>query len=308
MLGSTADSLFWMFRYIERVENTLCMIESGFQLYLLSSSNLNNEWDAILRTNSIRHHFFKKNNSLDSLNIINFMLKDPKNFNNILILFEKARENARRSRVSITSEVWEAINTCWLYLNEELNKKINENKIQTIIKNTREKIALIFGFLERSMLKNEILNFCYLGTFIERFDNTVRILNTRYYLLLDEKKIRFEGYDNFQLEMILRSISSYRSFMWKNQNEIKANKVSYFLISDKDMPKSLMFCINETIKNLRSIHKKNFLKNKSYLNALSIQKKIKQKNRNFNNYSFLNSLFKLNMTLAANIEEEFNFQ
>ena len=308
MLGSTADSLFWMFRYIERVENTLCMIESGFQLYLLSSSNLNNEWDAILRTNSIRHNFLKKNNSLESLNIINFMLKDPKNLNNILILIEKARENARRSRVSITSEVWEAINTCWLYLNEELNKKINENKIQTIIKNTREKIALIFGFLERSMLKNEILNFCYLGTFIERFDNTVRILNTRYYLLLDEKKIRFEGYDNFQLEMILRSISSYRSFMWKNQNEIKANKVSYFLISDKDMPKSLMFCVNETIKNLKSIHKKNFTKNNSYLNALSIQKKIKQKKTNFNNYSFLNSLFKLNMTLAANIEEEFNFQ
>ena len=308
MLGSTADSLFWMFRYIERVENTLCMIESGFQLYLLSSSNLNNEWDAILRTNSIRHHFLKKNNSLDSLNIINFMLKDPKNFNNILILFEKARENARRSRVSITSEVWEAINTCWLYLNEELNKKINESKIQTIIKNTREKIALIFGFLERSMLKNEILNFCYLGTFIERFDNTARILNTRYYLLLDEKKFRFEGYDNFQLEMILRSISSYRSFMWKNQNEIKANKVSYFLISDKDMPKSLMFCVNETIKNLKSIHKKSFTKNNSYLNALSIQTKIKQKNTNFNNYSFLNSLFKLNMALAANIEEEFNFQ
>ena len=308
MLGSTADSLFWMFRYIERVENTLCMIESGFQLYLLSSSNLYNEWDAILRTNSIRHHFLKKNNSLDSLNIINFMFKDPKNLNNILTLIGKARENARRSRVSITLEVWEAINTCWLYLNEELNKKINENKIQIIIKNTREKIALIFGFLERSMLKNEILNFCYLGAFIERFDNTARILNTRYYLLLDEKKFRFEGYDNFQLEMILRSISSYRSFMWKNQNEIKANKVSYFLISDKDMPKSLMFCVNENIKNLKSIHKKNFTKNNSYLNALSIQTKIKQKNTNFNNYSFLNSLFKLNMTLAVNIEEEFNFQ
>ncbi len=308
MLGSTAESLFWMFRYIERVENTLCMIESGFQLYLLSSNNLYNEWDAILKTNSIRNHFLKKNNSLDSLKIINFMFKDSRNLNNILILFGKARENARRSRVSITSEVWEAINTCWLYLNEELNKKINESKIQTIIKNTREKIALIFGFLERSMLKNEILNFCYLGTFIERFDNTARILNTRYYLLLDQKKFRFEGYDNFQLEMILRSISSYRSFMWKNQNEIKANKVSYFLISDKDMPKSLMFCVNETIKNIKSIHKKNFTKNNSYLNALSIQKKIKQKKTNFNNYSFLNSLFKLNMTLAANIEEEFNFQ
>ena len=97
MLGSTADSLFWMFRYIERVANTLCMIESGFQLYLLSSSNLYNEWDVILRTNSIRHHFLKKNNSLESLTIINFMFKDPKNLNNILLLIGKARENARRS-------------------------------------------------------------------------------------------------------------------------------------------------------------------------------------------------------------------
>ena len=69
-----------------------------------------------------------------------------------------------------------------------------------------------------------------------------------------------------------------------------------------------MFCVNENIKNLKSIHKKNFAKKNSYLNALSIQTKIKQKNTNFNNYSFLNSLFKLNMTLAANIEEEFNFQ
>ena len=307
MLGSTADSLFWMFRYIERAENTLCVIESGFQLYLISSTNLYNEWDAILRTNSIRQYFLKKNSSLDSLKIINFMLKDSRNVNNILSLVSKARENARKSRVSITTDVWESINTCWLYLNKELNKHVTENKIQLILQTTREKIALIFGFLEKTMLKNEILNFCYLGTYIEKFDNTARILNTRQYLFLDEKKYRLEGYDNFQLEMILRSMSSYRSFMWKNQNEIKPKKVSYFLISDEDMPKSLMFCINETLKNLKSINKKKIKKSKSYINALGIQKKIKLKNISLNNYSFLNGLIKLNMDLASNIEVEFNF-
>ena len=92
MLGSTADSLFWMFRYIERAENTLCLIESGFQLYLISSTNLYNEWDAILRTNSIRQYFLKKNSSLDSLKIINFMLNDSRNFNKFLrmVLFTDA--------------------------------------------------------------------------------------------------------------------------------------------------------------------------------------------------------------------------
>ena len=307
MLGSTADSLFWMFRYIERAENTLCLIESGFQLHLISSKNLKNEWDAILKTSSIRQFFAKNNTQLDSLKIINFMFKDEKNFNNIYLLISKARENARRSRVAITLEVWESVNTCWLYLKEQTKKNITENKVQTIIKNIREKIALIYGFLQKTMLKDEILSFCSLGTYIEKFNNTARILNTRQYLLVEEKLYGLENYNNFQLEMILRSISSYRSFMWKNQNTINSKKVSNFLISDKDMPRSLMFSIQETIRCIKVIISRNIYKSKCYKTAQNIQKKIKSRRMFSNYYSFLNDLIELNMKLANEIEEEFNF-
>ena len=307
MLGSTADSLFWMFRYIERAENILCLIESGFQLHLISSKNLKNEWDAILKTNSIRQFFAKNNTQLDSLKIINFMFKDEKNSNNIYLLISKARENARRSRVAITLEVWESINTCWLYLKEQTKKNVTENKVQTIIKNIREKIALIYGFLQKTMLKDEILSFCSLGTYIEKFNNTARILNTRQYLLVEEKLYGLENYNNFQLEMILRSISSYRSFMWKNQNTINSKKVSNFLISDKDMPRSLMFSIQETISCIKIILSRNIYKSKCYKTAQNIHKKIKSRKMFSNNYSFLNDLIELNMKLANEIEEEFNF-
>ena len=307
MLGSTADSLFWMFRYIERAENILCLIESGFQLHLISSKNLKNEWDAILKTSSIRQFFAKNNTQLDSMKIINFMFKDEKNFNNIYLLISKARENARRSRVAITLEVWESINTCWLYLKEQTKKNVTENKVQTIIKNIREKIALIYGFLQKTMLKDEILSFCSLGTYIEKFNNTARILNTRQYLLVEEKLYGLENYNNFQLEMILRSISSYRSFMWKNQNTINSKKVSNFLISDKDMPRSLMFSIQETISCIKIILSRNIYKSKCYKTAQNIHKKIKSRKMFSNNYSFLNDLIELNMKLANEIEEEFNF-
>ncbi|MDC3140285.1 alpha-E domain-containing protein [Alphaproteobacteria bacterium] len=307
MLGSTADSLFWMFRYIERAENTLCLIESGFQLHLISSKNLKNEWDAILKTSSIRQFFTKNNVQLDSLKIINFMFKDEKNSNNIYLLISKARENARRSRVAITLEVWESINTCWLYLKEQTKKNVTENKVQTIIKNIREKIALIYGFLQKTMLKDEILSFCSLGTYIEKFNNTARILNTRQYLLVEKKLYGLENYNNFQLEMILRSISSYRSFMWKNQNTINSKKVSNFLISDKDMPRSLMFAIQETIRCIKVILNRNIYKSKCYETAQNIQKKIKSRRMFSNYYSFLNDLIELNMKLANEIEEEFNF-
>ena len=307
MLGSTADSLFWMFRYIERAENILCLIESGFQLHLISSKNLKNEWDAILKTSSIRQFFAKNNTQLDSLKIINFMFKDEKNSNNIYLLISKARENARRSRVAITLEVWESINTCWLYLKEQTKKNVTENKVQTIIKNIREKIALIYGFLQKTMLKDEILSFCSLGTYIEKFNNTARILNTRQYLLVEEKLYGLENYNNFQLEMILRSISSYRSFMWKNQNTINTKKVSNFLISDKDMPRSLMYSIQETIRCIKVILNRNIYKSKCYKTAQNIQKKIKSRRMFSNYYSFLNDLIELNMKLANEIEEEFNF-
>ena len=307
MLGSTADSLFWMFRYIERAENILCLIESGFQLHLISSKNLKNEWDAILKTNSIRQFFTKNNTQLDSLKIINFMFKDEKNSNNIYLLISKARENARRSRVAITLEVWESINTCWLYLKEQTKKNVTENKVQTIIKNVREKIALIYGFLQKTMLKDEILSFCSLGTYIEKFNNTARILNTRQYLLVEEKLYGLENYNNFQLEMILRSISSYRSFMWKNQNTINSKKVSNFLISDKDMPRSLMFSIQETIRCIKVILSRNIYKSKCYKTAQNIHKKIKSRKMFSNYYSFLNDLIELNMKLANEIEDEFNF-
>ena len=307
MLGSTADSLFWMFRYIERAENILCLIESGFQLHLISSKNLKNEWDAILKTSSNRQFFAKNNTQLDSLKIINFMFKDEKNSNNIYLLISKARENARRSRVAITLEVWESINTCWLYLKEQTKKNVTENKVQTIIKNIREKIALIYGFLQKTMLKDEILSFCSLGTHIEKFNNTARILNTRQYLLVEEKLYGLENYNNFQLEMILRSISSYRSFMWKNQNTINSKKVSNFLISDKDMPRSLMFSIQETIRCIKVILNRNIYKSKCYKTAQNIQKKIKSRRMFSNYYSFLNDLIELNMKLANEIEEEFNF-
>jgi len=307
VLGSTADSLFWMFRYIERAENTLCLIESGFQLHLISSKNLKNEWDAILKTSSIRQFFVKNNTQLDSLKIINFMFKDEKNSNNIYQLISKARENARRSRVAITLEVWESVNTCWLYLNEQTKKNVTENKVQTLIKNIREKIALIYGFLQKTMLKDEIMSFCSLGTYIEKFDNTARILNTRQYLLVEEKLYGLENYNNFQLEMILRSISSYRSFMWKNQNTINSKKVSNFLISDEDMPRSLIFSIQETLRCIKVIQNRNIYKSKCYKTAQQIQKKIKSRKMFSNNYSFLNDLIELNMKLANQIEEEFNF-
>ncbi len=300
MLGSNADSLFWMFRYIERAENYIYLVETGFQLNLISPENIN-EWNSILKTTAIE--MFYKNQKKTNIKIINFILKDKINPNNVISLFSKARTNARKSRVALTKDVWEAINSCWLFLEEYSGKNINEKELSFFLNSIKKKIALIFGFVGKTMLKNEILNFCSLGTFIERFDNTIRMLNTMYL-----KNNTFENFENSELhlELILRTMSSYRSFMWKNQNIIDEKTISRFLIFDKSTPRSLLFCIEKIRSNLKDINSKN---SRSLRNINEI-KKITLQTQNLSGmklYDNLNRLLNLNIKLGISIEEEFNF-
>ncbi len=301
MLGSTADSLYWMFRYLERSENLIYLIETGFQSHLISPKSFD-EWNSILTTAGVNK--FSNNKQTSNIKIVNFMLSDKKNPNNISSLIKKVRINARKSRVSITREVWESINSFWHFLNENLNKNILEKDLVNLLKKIKQNIALIFGFIDKTMLRNEILNFCFLGTFIERFDNTVRILSTKYFK--ESRNIYHKTNTSFRLELILRSISAYRSFMWKNQNIINENSISRFLIFDKSMSRSLIFCIEKIINNLKSISSKSSksLKNAKFIKNKLVSKKILN-DENFNKY--LNELINLNIQLGKTIEDEFNF-
>ena len=244
MLGNTADSIFWMFRYLERAENVSRLIETGFQLFLTSKNNIKKEWQSILKTTGSENYYYDQNQSLDSISVIKFMLKDPSNPNNILTLLDKARNNAKRSRVSLTTEVWEATNSCWIETSQRLKNNIYDKDIQNILFELREKIALIIGYLNNTMLRNEILYFCYLGTFIERFDNTARILDVRHFLFMPNTMVKNDVINETQWEAILRSLSAYRAYMWQNQNELNAINISNFLILDDKMPRSLKFSLD----------------------------------------------------------------
>ena len=131
MLGSTADSTFWLFRYLERIENTTILIEAGFQSALTSHKNSLNEWKSILKTLGMEDYFDteSKNNNTESKNnnsigIVNFLLRNKENPNSILNLLSKIKYNAKISRVAITKEVSESINSLCIEIKSKLKRKI----------------------------------------------------------------------------------------------------------------------------------------------------------------------------------------
>ena len=184
MLGKTAGGLFWMFRYLERSENTARLVDAGFRMALTRSDHAEDEWASIIDTASARADFLKAGGKFDAQSVVNFLLRDPANPSAVISVTEAARNNARLVRTALTREVWEAVNESWIVLKDVLARPIRETELPEVLGIIRKQSSLVRGATVGTMLRNDIYNFARIGTFIERSDNIARILDVKYYVLL----------------------------------------------------------------------------------------------------------------------------
>lgn len=250
MLGKTAGGLFWMFRFLERSENTARLIEAGFRMALTRSAVGADEWKSIVTAAGVRSEFEARYSAYETQDVIDFLLRDPDNPSSVKSSVEAARVNARMVRIALTREVWEATNECWMTLTKVLAEPIPERDLPAVLGTIRQQSALVRGALHGTMLRNDIYDFARIGTFIERGDSTARILDVKYYVLLPSISYVGSSLDNVQWETILRSVSAHRSYRWLNGGEITPKGIANFLILDRRMPRSLAFCAAKLSDNL----------------------------------------------------------
>lgn len=252
MLGRTAGGLFWMFRYLERAEALSRLIEAGFRIALTRSAAAADEWASVVATAGVREAYLKTNSSFAAAPVIDFLLRDAANPSSVLSSIETARNNARLVRTALTREVWEATNESWLHLRTVLGKPIDESAAPEALSMIRKHTAQVRGALHGTMLRNDIYNFCLLGMLLERADNTVRLLDVKYYVLLPSPSLIGSAADNVQWETILRAVSAQRAYSWLN-GEVTAMGIAEFLILDRRMPRSLAYCYQGLVENLQRL-------------------------------------------------------
>ncbi|RYD44667.1 MAG: alpha-E domain-containing protein [Sphingomonadales bacterium] len=255
MLGKTAGSLFWMARYLERSENNARLIDAGFRIALTRSSTAAAEWKSVLVTAGVNQAFKAAHGDYSSARVIDFLLRDPANPSSILSVIKLARDNARTARTALTRETWEAVNTSWMTLVALLKRPVREDDLPDVLTTIRQQSAHVRGALNGTMLRNDGYNFVQLGTFLERADNTARILDVKYYLLLPSVAHIGTSIDNVQWETILRSVSAHRAYRWLYGAEISALKIAEFLILYRQMPRSLAFCCERMEDNLAQLQR-----------------------------------------------------
>jgi uncharacterized alpha-E superfamily protein len=252
MLGRSANDLFWMSRYIERAENIARLLEVGYRIALLprEGDGQDNEWYSTLRSAGSEKGYLSKYGAYDTRDVVNYMLFDPDNPSSVYSSLATARRNARAQRTALTREMWESLNSAWLEFSSTDSAKIGSNELPRLFDWIKERSALFRGTLLNTILRNDTFYFSQLGTFLERADNTARILDVKYYVLLPHNEIVGGEIDSVQWAAILRSVSAHRSYRWVYKDSYKPWQIADYLILNRQMPRSLHSCYEEIVSAL----------------------------------------------------------
>ncbi|RWM10102.1 MAG: alpha-E domain-containing protein [Mesorhizobium sp.] len=251
LLGRTANGLYWMNRYIERAENMARLVDAGLRMALTRTQNASEEWNSVLLSAGSDLAFSQKYQDYTVANVSDFLLRDISNPSSTMSSIETARNNARMVRTALTRETWESINEAWMSLKRMLARPIDERDLPTVLDAIKRETALIRGSFYGTMLRNEIFDFSQLGTYVERADNTARILDVKYYVLLPSISWVGSTLDNYQWESILRSVSAHRSYRWVYEADYKPTNIADYLILNVRMPRSLTFCYRFLAEHLK---------------------------------------------------------
>lgn len=251
LLGRTANGLYWMSRYIERAENMARLVDTGQRLALTRGAETAEEWNSVLSSAGADQAFAAAGRECDQNAVVDFLLRDPANPSSVMSSFETARNNARMVRTALTRETWESLNEAWMSLKRMLAKPVDDRDLPRVLDAIKRETALIRGAFHGTMLRNEIFDFAQLGIFVERADNTARIVDVKYYVLLPSVSWVGSSLDNYQWEAILRSVSAHRSYRWEYDAEYVPTNIADFLLLNQRMPRSLSFCYYNLTQSLR---------------------------------------------------------
>jgi uncharacterized alpha-E superfamily protein len=255
MLSRTADNLYWLARYVERAEYLARILEAAQRLTAIpiAYGGTSNEWESTVATAGCAAAFFSRYDEANEENVTDFLAFSTANPSSIRNCFEVARTNARAVRTALTVEMWDAINGAWLELKRYGNGPTSREEFMRFLRWVQESSLRFDGSAYRSMLRNDAYWFSRLGVYCERADNTARILDVKYHVLLPDNEAVGGPLDYFQWSAILRSVSALTAYHWVYRESLKPWLIADLLMLNHQMPRSLASCYENLVRCLDDI-------------------------------------------------------
>lgn len=264
MLARTADNLYWLARYMERADFLARIIDATRRLATVPTAEAGpgtgTEWDSVLEASGAAEGFRKTGALAEEEYVVEYLVFAEDNPSSICNCIELARTNARAVRTALTAEMWDAINGAWIELKRYLQARPSSSHFDRV-ELTRfldfvKKASLDYdGAAHRTMLRNDAYWFSRLGLYIERADNTARILDVKYNILLPQTETVGGSLDYFQWAAILRAVSALTAYHWVYRESLKPWLIADLLILRPEMPRSLIACYENIVNFLDAISK-----------------------------------------------------
>lgn len=271
MLSRTADHLFWMSRYMERAENTARMLDVNYQNSLVpqSAAAAALGWRSLLSISELSADYAARYGEVDARRVKDFIVSDERNPSSIISCLRAARENARAIRGTLTTEVWETTNQTWLEFRRLLADGMLHRDPSALCEWVKFRSHLSRGVTVGTMLQDEAFDFLRIGSFLERADNTARLLDVKFHAVAQNghgnghaaaqaqaqsaQSQRENAAEFYHWSAVLRSVSAFEVYRKVYSNVIQPDKVAELLILRTNMPRSLAHCMERLMGNLRRV-------------------------------------------------------
>ena len=255
MLSRTALNLYWMGRYVERAEFTARLLEATIRLDSLAPHPAGAAaWTSALAVATAEHGFAETGDSITPLNISRYLALEQGNPSSIRCCLDTARTNARAVRTALSREAWEAINRAWMNIRGRTSPGGAQATLN-LVDQVKAEARGFEGALHR-MLHNEPSWFIRLGAAIERADNSARLLDVKYHLLLPEGAEVGGAIDRDQWTTILHTVSAVTAYRWLYREGLKPWLVAELLILRSELPRSLAASVEEIVTLLTALSKR----------------------------------------------------
>ncbi len=249
MLSRTAESLFWLNRYVERAGNVArgLFVTERLAGMARSVGAEGDEWRGLLVASGGEEAFAARYDAVTQDAVVHWLVLDGDNPSSIVSCLEAARRNARAVRTALTVDMWEALNNTWNELHRRGASVVTSENLPEFLDWVRERVMLFNGAAADTMMRNEGWLFAHLGTMLERADNTARLLDVKHHLLAPAA----EGAVDFvQWQGILRSVSALRAYHHVYRERLQPRHIAEFMILRPELPRSLVACHSRVSRTL----------------------------------------------------------
>jgi uncharacterized alpha-E superfamily protein len=255
MLSRTAEHLYWMGRYIERADFLARVLDAALRLASLPARTgaEHQPWESAIASSGARWEFRQTHSRAEENTVRDFLAFSTLNRSSISSCLSAARTNARSIRTALTVELWETINEAYNQLSRFEEARHDREAFIGFLDWVKATTLAFDGASHRTMLRNDGYWFLRLGAEIERADNTARLLDVKYHLLLPPDEPVGGGLDYFQWATLLREVSALTAYRWLYRDSLKPWLIADLLILNRKMPRSLASCQEATVHFLNEM-------------------------------------------------------